>query len=131
MSAVTGQAQGSPPAQASRRSAPEKAATTPGLASASSRSTERIVAWAYGLRTSTDVQRAGDLQVVDETRLAREQRRVLAPQQARPEDAGPGPGRCRRRRRASGGLDGRHRTGPHELSSGVRAAASAALTMLW
>jgi len=52
MSSVTGQAIGSGPAHSPCRSAPEKAATTPGIPRALERSTRLIRAWAKGLRTT-------------------------------------------------------------------------------
>ena len=51
MSAVTGHPHGSGPAHSSWRSAPVKAATTPGIARAGLRSIDEIRAWAAGLRT--------------------------------------------------------------------------------
>ena len=53
MSSVTGQAHGSEPAQSAARSAPLKAALTPASARAFDMSTLAILAWAYGLRTTS------------------------------------------------------------------------------
>ena len=112
MSSVTGHAHGSGAAQSSTQvGAGEAPRRRPASRGAPVVSIERMRAWASGLRTMSQVQRAGHGEIVDEARLAGEQRRR------------PPCGACgvTRRRRSLGGppLDR------------VPAAASTALTMLW
>ena len=115
MFSVTGHAQGSGAAKSSTRSAPVITSITPGIVVASEVSMATILACATWLRTSAHVRGAGNDEVVHETGLTGEQRRILLAEGALAED------------RAGLG-DGGHRGTPAPPAA---AAASTAFTMLW
>ena len=110
MSSVTGQAHGIGAAHTSARSAPLYTATTPGSSVAAAVSTPTIRAWAYGLRTTAQVQGARDVEIVGELGLAREQGGIFPAQPALADD------------RRGCGFGGRHRSAPAHASAAARTA---------